>query len=487
MQSDMDPDGAPESTIDPEVIDDTVSVAADTGDATSIVREVLGDEHLEVDGDRAAPTITPVPKRTPAARPAAKKRKKRLGNRPVFRVVQVTHRWLALITGVLLLLLVVTGCVLLYKAPIQHTLEHSVYYPSDKAHLVVKTPDQALEIVAKAEPKRTIANAVHVPTGNFAVQDSDYKTTWAVDASTGRIVKEWNSQSGFWALLDNIHECALSCEGYPLYVAALGKPIGGIFGKELTWSSLILGVMGLVLLVLVVGGLVLWWPGIKNMARGFKIRRGNRYKFHYDLHKVVGFVALPFLLMWALTGANFELPFVTNAWYAVLPGKKPAEVTFTSAKVPKGTKPITPAQAMAAVQRDYPGMKIVSLGKPDASDATSTYNAYLAHGFDPWKASDYPGDYGVGIDQFSGRTKVTFTDDYPHLSQTLEEQYGGATHMGFVLGPWWRSILLLFGLVPILLAVTGTTTWWIRRGKAKRKKQLKRERAKAAAAAGAAA
>jgi hypothetical protein len=40
---------------------------------------------------------------------------------------------------------------------------------------------------------------------------------------------------------------------------------------------------------------------------------------------VAGFLTLPFLFMWALTGAGWELPFVADAWYAV---------TGTSASTP---------------------------------------------------------------------------------------------------------------------------------------------------------
>jgi uncharacterized iron-regulated membrane protein len=456
---------------------------AGTVDDQAFVDEVLSpDEHLEVDGDRAAPTLAPSPVRHPDARPVAKKRKKkRFGNRPIFRFVQVTHRWLALVTGVGLLLLVISGAILLYKAPINHVLDHDAYYPSTSAQTIGSV--ETIDIVQKAHPKTPIASAVHLPTGNWVASDQDGKKAWIVDASTGRITKEMNPSGGFFGLLDNFHECMLSCEGYPLYVAFLGKPIGSPFGDELTWASLILGVFGLVLLVLVIGGFYLWWPGIKKMARGFKIRRGNRYKFNYDLHKVVGFAALPFLAMWAITGANFELPFVTNLYYDLLPGDKPAEVEFESKPVAKGTKPITPTQARAAIVRDYPGIPIVAFTRADPSDPKSAYTAYLAHGFDPWKESEYPGDYGVSVDQFSGKTGVTFTDTFPHKSQEIEEQYAGTTHMGMLIGPWWRSIWLLFGLTPILLGITGTTTWWIRRGKAKDKKRRKKERERAAAAA----
>ena len=65
-------------------------------------------------------------------------------------------------------------------------------------------------------------------------------------------------------------------------------------------------------------------PRRGEFRRGLKVRRGKgRYKLNYDLHKVVGFVALPALAIWALTGINFELPKQTEgAYYAVTPARR---------------------------------------------------------------------------------------------------------------------------------------------------------------------
>ena len=65
----------------------------------------------------------------------------------------------------------------------------------------------------------------------------------------------------------------------------------------------------------------MWWPGIKRLARGLRVRRRQgTYAFNYDLHNVVGLAAIPFLVMWGFTGAHFELKQVSELWYAVLPG-----------------------------------------------------------------------------------------------------------------------------------------------------------------------
>jgi uncharacterized iron-regulated membrane protein len=36
---------------------------------------------------------------------------------------------------------------------------------------------------------------------------------------------------------------------------------------------------------------------------------------------------------------------------------------------------------------------------------------------------------------------------------------------------WWRVLWLLFGVTPVVLAVTGIITWLIRRGKRRRKRR----------------
>jgi len=110
------------------------------------------------------------------------------------------------------------------------------------------------------------------------------------------------------AFMDNLHLCGLSCEGYAGYLPFLEKPANILGNEALTVGGLILAVTAVLLLLLAATGLVVWWPGIKRMARGLRVRRRQgAYAFNYDLHNVVGLAAIPFLVMWGFTGANFEL------------------------------------------------------------------------------------------------------------------------------------------------------------------------------------
>ncbi|MFT4035923.1 MAG: PepSY-associated TM helix domain-containing protein [Patulibacter sp.] len=421
------------------------------------------------------PTAAATP--VPAAAPRQKRqRKRRLGNRPIFRVMQLSHRWLALILGLLLLVITVTGSVLVFKSEIQHVAHPTLFHKSDGKPVGFQ---RAIDAVHATDPAFT-ATYVQIAEGRYYLSDDDSKT-FVLDAATGHVNGTYNPQKGIFGFIDNLHECGLGCENYTGYIAALNKPIGGIFGKELTWSGLLLGVLGLLLGILVISGMVVWWPGIRSIARGFKIRRGaSKYKFNYDLHKVVGIVALPFLAVWALTGAGFELPFVANAWYAALPGSAPAEPEPAKSAPRHSATPISLDDVVTVAAKAVPNGHTVGFTPADPSDKTSVWDVWVSSDNDPYDHGMYPGDKEVAVDQFSGKTTLLYgapgsTDT---VAEDLWEHWNYPIHAGTPVNGWWRTGWLIFGMTPVLLAITGVTTWWIRRGKAKAKKQ----RRKAAAA-----
>jgi uncharacterized iron-regulated membrane protein len=205
-------------------------------------------------------------------------------------------------------------------------------------------------------------------------------------------------------------------------------------------------------------------------------RRQGKYAFNYDLHNVVGIAAIPFLVMWGFTGAQFELKQVSDLWYAVLPGQAGEEREVLSKPV-KGQS-VTMDEAAAIARRTVPDGRLVSMSVPDRKAKDSTYFAYLARGNDPWDHGVYPGNVGVTIDRYSGKATVTYpTQADPPLSAQLVDDWFYPLHAGTFMNGWWRVVWLVLGLAPVVLAVTGLTTWLIRRGKRRRK----RRRAAAAA------
>ena len=69
------------------------------------------------------------------------------------------------------------------------------------------------------------------------------------------------------------------------------------------------GVGGLIVLVLAITGLAIWWPGVKTWGRSLTVHRGVGWKrFIWDLHGMIGFWTLGFILVFALSGVYLGIP-----------------------------------------------------------------------------------------------------------------------------------------------------------------------------------
>jgi len=384
-------------------------------------------------------------------------------------ILAKAHRWGSFALGLLLLAIVLSGVALLLAPEIEQVTHPGLY---DSAGGPVRVlPGEALATVHREAPDLDLTGATVVRNrGAWEVMAAGEIAR--VGETDGRFLGTIDREHGVMAFIANLHECGLGCEGMSGYVGFLAKPaqVDGFdlsLGNEGTWGGLILLVTAITLLALVASGLVLWWPGRGRLRRGLKVRRGRgRYKFQYDLHKVAGLVALPFLAMWAITGINFELPKQTEAaWYALTPGEAQPESDFEFESRPGSGPGIGMEAAIREARAAVPaGSELVSVNHPDRGEKTSYYELWWSHGVDPYAYGTFPGNYGVYVDRYSGRA-VRYWPDPANGSVTsgFWQNWTGPLHMGFVVGWIPRLGWVAFGLAPLLLAITGITTWSIRR------------------------
>jgi uncharacterized iron-regulated membrane protein len=79
--------------------------------------------------------------------------------------------------------------------------------------------------------------------------------------------------------------------------------LGGTTGRAVN------GIGALFLLLLALTGVVVWWPGIKTWRRSLTLHRRVGWKlFTWDLHSMMGFWSLGFILLFGITGAYLALP-----------------------------------------------------------------------------------------------------------------------------------------------------------------------------------
>jgi uncharacterized iron-regulated membrane protein len=116
------------------------------------------------------------------------------------------------------------------------------------------------------------------------------------------------------------------------------------------------------------------------------------------------------------------------------------------------------------------GSRLISVSNPSRAEATSYYELWFSTGIDPFRYGPFPGNYGVQVDRYSGRA-VRYWPDPGNggASGGFWQNWTTGLHMGMVVGWIPRLGWLVFGLTPLLLAVTGTTTWLLRRRLRRRK------------------
>ena len=401
--------------------------------------------------------------------------------KPVKRTFVWTHRWSAMVLGLALLVVTTSGVPLIYQEEIVQAQHSSAYEESGGPRAV----DHAEAYAAVQRHDAEFAPfAIYYLDGVYVADDFETRRV-TVDPSTGEILGDFNPGGGEgfvpWtmSLMLNIHVCGLTCPEYVGYQAWLTEPVPGtgwlgFEGEPVSWGLLVLGLTAVLLLFLGLSGIWLWWPGIKRWFVGVRIRwRKGRYARDYDLHQVAGMIAIPLLLLWAVTGMGYEFGFVERAWYAVTPGETPEVRSLESTE--SDEPDIGVAAAVAAAVKHRGETAPVSVDLPPEDDPLATYGVWFQDGNDPWGKAVYPGDYLVSVDRKTGETMTTY-GDFGSRAEELWSDWNFPLHSGWAFNPWVRIIWLVLGLVPLLLAVTGLSTWFFKR-------RLRKRRARRLAAA----
>ena len=207
------------------------------------------------------------------------------------------HKWSSLVCTVFMLLLCITGLPLIFHHEIGHLLGTEVEAPKMAADTPRVSLDQVIKTAHALHPQRVV---------QFVSQDEDDSNIWfvtltptpaptddfksvAVDARTGQVLATPTFDEGFMWVMLKLH--------VDLFAGLAGK--------------LFLGFMGLLLLVAIVSGVVLYAPFMRKLDFG-TVRRERRLRLKWlDLHNLLGIVTL----VWAFTvGATGMI----NTWADLL-------------------------------------------------------------------------------------------------------------------------------------------------------------------------
>ncbi|ASZ11733.1 PepSY domain-containing protein [Chitinophaga pendula] len=382
------------------------------------------------------------------ALPAKKKKKGSI----LSKCLAWLHLWMGLISGIVVFIIAVTGCLFVFQKEIMESIHHQTYFvtPTHTAPLPLSTLlDNAQKALGTAKPANYITAYIQPNRAwefmSYAGNDTattyfgtlqHYESVFINPyngAVTGRIDYKYN----FFNIVKGIHWSLLLNDKY-------GQPIIG-------WSTFIF-------IILLITGLVLWWPKKWNKAarkQNFRIKWGASFKrLNYDLHNVLGFYSLLIALVLALTGMVWAFKWFEATVY-VIAARSTTPPVFQELKSAKPTTPpVTNPLDIA--------FKTAQLQMPDAqrygvSPAPTPEGVINVHAF-RGKEVYYDHDE-ADFDQYTGKMLHKQTEKEKNGGvQMIELNYD--IHVGAVGGIAGKIIAFIVGLICASLPITGFLVWW---------------------------
>lgn len=403
--------------------------------------------------------------------PAKKKRKDSLFT----RINKWLHLWLGLASGIIVLIVCLTGCIWVFHDEITALLEPETNV--EWKDQPVLTPGQLSAIVARNHPDQLPAYASYQQgrTIDLNLKNKVEKKekgerggrkrggiTLKINPYTGEVISKEVRKKGeadFFRFILNGHR-------FLWMPPAIGRPI-------VNYGTLIF-------VVLLITGLIWWYPKKWNNAtrdKSFKIKWAASFKrVNLDLHNVLGFYSLLFLLAIALTGMVYGIKWYSEGLYWVTSGGEPlAEFKRLESDSLHAGKFYTPEQAMDLAWRKvitkHPKSEGFFYTFPDTS------NAKAAIGITVYPdAGQFYNSRGYTFDQHT-LAELKREDVYNREYETA----GFATklrkmnydiHVGSILGFSGKVMAFLASLIGASLPITGFLIWYGR--KFKKKKSAKK-------------
>ncbi|WP_431112872.1 PepSY-associated TM helix domain-containing protein [Variovorax paradoxus] len=351
------------------------------------------------------------------------------------------HKWSSLVCTVFMLLLCITGLPLIFHHEIGHLLGTEVEAPKMPADTPRVSLDSVLETARSRHPDRVV---------QFVSQPEDDEGLWlvtltptpeptedfksvAIDARTGAVLAQPKFDEGFMYVMFKLH--------VDLFAGLAGK--------------LFLGFMGLLLLVAIVSGVVLYAPFMRKLDFG-TVRREKRPRLKWlDLHNLLGIVTLVWLFVVGSTG-------MINTW-ADLIIKYWQYDQLSTLLAPYKNEPTVPAAERGSVQRSMevalkqaPDMKLSFIAFPGTSFSSPHHTTFFLRGNEPFTSKLLK---PVLVD--AKTTQVTASPEMPwYLTALLVSQ---PLHFGDYAGMPMQIIWALLDIATIIVLGSGLYLW-LKRG-----------------------
>lgn len=218
------------------------------------------------------------------------------------------HLWLGLISGIIVFIVALTGCILVFEQEFK-SLTHSWLHTVSPKNAEYLLPSVIKSKVSAHFPGKEIRGIWYYGHERTATVSMNSDSTIYVNPYTADVVAIVEGEDFFHFVLEG--HTSLWIE------AKIGK-------KNL--GQIIVSYATLIFFVLLISGLILWWPkkwSKSNRDKSFKIKWSAKFKrINYDLHNVLGFYSLIVALIITMTGLVMSFAWFSQSVYWLSSGGK---------------------------------------------------------------------------------------------------------------------------------------------------------------------
>lgn len=379
------------------------------------------------------------------------------------KIVLQLHLWLGLTSGLIVVIMAATGCILAFEEELKHMIHPNRYFIenignkklslselSSKAEKALPEGLQIKRVQISSDPSRTYMFRT-------LKMDNDALTYWGtylyyyrvyIDPYTGEIHEVEDARHDFFEIVLDLHRRLL-----------LGEKIG----KTITGYSTFM------LAIILLSGLVIWYPKkmSKKMLKGmFSIKTSASWKrVNYDLHNVLGFYTVIPLVLISYSALIWNFETVDKWMKNTLNGNAAAEQKVKSS-IP--SEEFTNHESIlnsigGKVEKDLLNKKSAMINFPRTDEGT--YYTELTYGNKQYQNEQY------NFDQYSGKIlkHQKYKDEKVGYGTALRER-NYDLHTGSIFGTTGRVIYFLAGIIATSLPITGFIIYLNRKKKKPRKK-----------------
>lgn len=382
------------------------------------------------------------------------------------KIAYQLHLWLGLTSGLIVVIMAATGCILAFEEELKHIVHPNRYYVEN----IGRNKLSLAELTEKAEKvlpeglkvKRVVMPSDPAQTYVFRTlkMDNEAWTYWGtylyyyriyVDPYTGKVQEVEDAKKDFFEIVLDLHRRLL-----------LGEKIG----KTIT------GYSTLVFAIILLSGLVIWYPRkmSKSMLKGmFFIKISANWKrINYDLHNVLGFYSvIPLLiisysaLIWSFEDAD---KWIKNTLNGNIPTEKKARSIIPPGEFSNREHILN--LIGNTMENGLKNKKTALINFPRSEEGT--YYAELNYDGRQYRNEQF------NFDQYSGI--VVKSQSYKNKNigyGTALRKRNYDLHTGSILGITGRIIYFLAALIATSLPITGFIIYLNRKKKKPKHKKNK--------------